>query len=638
MKKTACFKWFIVAALLLIFLLQAAGSVSRKSVTIDEVPYIASGYLYLTHQDFRLNREHPPLIKEISALPLLFLDLAWPSDNDFDEENIFFEAIDAGYAFLFENRESPEKILFMARLPGILLGLVLGVFVFLWSDRLYGFGAGLLSLLLYCFSPNLLAHARFAANDFGLTVFLFLTLYFFYRFSVRPGFLNLAGTCLCGSFALLAKFSGLFLFPILFILMLIEFLLRKDAGDEEAALFFTRAQNLSQKVKKGLDHGVLFLILIGTWIVISGITYLSFDGILKYFTGLELTNIYHNPAIENFLLGSFSNAPFLHYYVVAYFLKTPIAGVLLAGFALTLFLFDLYKRKAMGRECYLLVPPLCILVLISLFSEKNLGIRYILPAYPFLLVFSGRVWRLAGKRRFVQVLVIIAAAWYGMSSLRAYPDYLAYFNEGIGKPYEGYRYLDDSNVDWGQELVHLKAYLEKENIENPYILPYMCEPERYGIAYRPFSYSDFFEAGPRTLVISTHLMNRMRSLYWLRYLEPDHVVGQSLLVYHLDGNIVKQARRIYFDKLAAHRKDWHLFFDAANFFADTGDPEKALSFYLEARALNPRISSVHHQLGKLYFKLGKYAEAEESFRKALKRNPHLEEPARYLESMAGRHP
>jgi|GEM_PF-586786 len=637
MMKKNILKWAIVAVLVLVFFVQATGSIYKKSVSIDEVPYIVSGYMYLTRQDFRLNREHPPLIKEISALPLLFLDLSVPFNSDFNEENIFFEAIDAGYAFLFENRESPEKILFSARLPGILLGLVLGFFVFLWSDRLYGFGAGVFSLFLYCFSPNLLAHARFATNDFGLTVFLFLTIYFFYQYSRKSGFLNLVGMSLCGSFALLSKFSGLLVFPILFILCMIEILRLKDAGDTETGFLFAEKFNVSVKIKKSIEYSAMFVILVLTWIVMSGITYFSLDGILKYMEGLKLTSIYHNPATENYLLGNFSNSPFLYYYIVAYLVKTPLAGILLAGFALVLFFRDIYRRDSINPGLYLIIPPMCILIMISLFSQKNLGIRYILLVYPFLLVFSGRVWHFARTGKFLSVFVLLLAIWFGCSSLRFCPDYLAYFNEWIGSPYDGYKYLDDSNVDWGQELVHLKDYLENEKIENPYFLPFMCEPERYGITYRFFSYGGFFEPGPKTLIISAHLMNRMRSLYWLRYLETDKVIGHSLFVYHLDGDILERARKIYIDEMAENRGDWHLFFDAGNFFEDIGDHKQALTCYQKAEIMNPGFTFVHVQLGKMYYKMGDYTEAEKSFRKALARNPYIEEPARYLEAITGFH-
>ena len=59
------------------------------------------------------------------------------------------------------------------------------------------------------------------------------------------------------------------------------------------------------------------------------------------------------------------------------------------------------------------------------------------------------------------VLILILAGWYVFSAARAYPDYLPYFNELVGGPNNGYKYLDDSNIDWGYDLKRLARYQEK---------------------------------------------------------------------------------------------------------------------------------------------------------------------------------
>jgi len=42
--------------------------------------------------------------------------------------------------------------------------------------------------------------------------------------------------------------------------------------------------------------------------------------------------------------------------------------------------------------------------------------------------------------------------WNVVSSARTFPVYLAYSNELWGGPSQTYRYLSDSNADWGQQL------------------------------------------------------------------------------------------------------------------------------------------------------------------------------------------
>src|SRR3989344_4948617 len=48
-------------------------SMKQDALTFDELAHIPAGYSYLTQQDYRLNPEHPPLAKDLAALPLFFL-------------------------------------------------------------------------------------------------------------------------------------------------------------------------------------------------------------------------------------------------------------------------------------------------------------------------------------------------------------------------------------------------------------------------------------------------------------------------------------------------------------------------------------------------------------------------------------
>jgi hypothetical protein len=85
-------------------------------------------------------------------------------------------------------------------------------------------------------------------------------------------------------------------------------------------------------------------------------------------------------------------------------------------------------------------------------------LRYLLPAFPFLFVFAGRVaaWRPAARP--AQAVVIgLLAAWTALSSLAAHPRYIPYFNELIGGPRNGYRWLADSDLDWGQDGAYMRG-------------------------------------------------------------------------------------------------------------------------------------------------------------------------------------
>src|SRR5262245_12656295 len=68
-------KWKVVPYLVFVALLLTVSitSLREKSGTFDELVHLPAGYSYLATGDFHLNPEHPPLVKVLSAIPLLFL-------------------------------------------------------------------------------------------------------------------------------------------------------------------------------------------------------------------------------------------------------------------------------------------------------------------------------------------------------------------------------------------------------------------------------------------------------------------------------------------------------------------------------------------------------------------------------------
>src|SRR3990167_3328034 len=112
-------------------------SMKQDSLTFDELAHIPAGYSYLTQQDFRLNPEHPPLAKDIAALPLLFLDLNFPLDNENWTQNTeappWWAQFNLGNAFLYHSGNDPASLIFWSRLPMILLLLILGKLSRAWQ-------------------------------------------------------------------------------------------------------------------------------------------------------------------------------------------------------------------------------------------------------------------------------------------------------------------------------------------------------------------------------------------------------------------------------------------------------------------------------------------------------------------------
>src|SRR5688572_7129031 len=123
--------------LLAVFAALAIGSSSGSSVTGDEVAHLGAGYTYVRTGDFRLNPQHPPLMKALAGAPLLLLDLRPVEDIPGWAET---EEWGFGRLFLTQNLEPMRRILLYARLPMVAVGVLLGAVLFLWAREMWGYG------------------------------------------------------------------------------------------------------------------------------------------------------------------------------------------------------------------------------------------------------------------------------------------------------------------------------------------------------------------------------------------------------------------------------------------------------------------------------------------------------------------
>ncbi len=120
----------------------------NDSATMDELAHIPAGYSYLTQQDYRLNPEHPPLIKDLTALPLLLLNLNFPTNVDSWQKDINGQWT-MGAIFLYEAGNNADRILRFSRFPVMLLALLFGWLLFRWIRRIYGDKVALLALFFF---------------------------------------------------------------------------------------------------------------------------------------------------------------------------------------------------------------------------------------------------------------------------------------------------------------------------------------------------------------------------------------------------------------------------------------------------------------------------------------------------------
>jgi hypothetical protein len=226
-----------------------------------------------------------------------------------------------------------------------------------------------------------------------------------------------------------------------------------------------------------VHYGVVFAV-IG-----MGILFFGYGMDLNpYFDGLICQQEQASKGHSAFLMGKYSTTGWWYYFVVAFLVKTPIAMMVFLVISLVLFVGKAPKGTWID-EMFLLIPAATVFVFFSL-HQKAIGLRYILPMYPFLFVFASRAAQLFPSNKLLAGLSVAAVGWYIGASCCIHPHYLAYFNELAGGPDNGYKYLVDSNLDWGQDLKGLKNYMQRHGIARISLSYFGSDsPARYGIAY-----------------------------------------------------------------------------------------------------------------------------------------------------------
>lgn len=173
----------IVIAILLLFIFSVLTISSQKqwSGTCDEIAHhIPVGYVMVTKGDFKLDTSHPPLSRIIAGMPLkLFLRLNLPDSPSawrVEDRSQF------GRDFFFKYNNNPRQILFFSRLAFVFMGILCGIILFIWINKLYGIQSALFGLFLYSFCPNIIANSGLATTDITATCFILLSLFSFWLF------------------------------------------------------------------------------------------------------------------------------------------------------------------------------------------------------------------------------------------------------------------------------------------------------------------------------------------------------------------------------------------------------------------------------------------------------------------------
>jgi hypothetical protein len=615
-------------------------TIRHETQTWDEACHIFAGYRYWTRGDFAMNPEHPPLVKLLATSTLLPLHLQGPERKGlFSKEEDFL----SGTQFVYSN--NAEQIMFRTRMAASLLTLLLGILVFAATREMFGKLAAFLALTLYVFEPLVLAHGWEVTTDTGLSCFLLATVYAFYRYLKQPSLQRLALVGLAAGLGLATKHSAILIFPILIALAIAELWGRKKAPAGPGGL--PRVGWLRMAGALAAAGLIAVAVLWASYGFrlhpLPGVD--ATDRVIAYAQGLQhpLERILITEAArwdvlpQSYLYGladvgyvaGFSHSYIFgrvyphgqwFYFPVAFLIKTTISLLL---FLLMVPVAIAIRGARYRRELAFLILPPGIYFAVAMASGLNIGVRHILPVYPFVMVLGA--WAAAvliHSNRKLAYAVAVVVLFGAISSLRVFPVYLAYANELWGGPANTYKYLSDSNADWGQQLKSIKTYLDQRHVKNcwfAYFAAVVADPQHYGIPCKPLttiastwlqSSMDVPASIDGPVLISAGVLSgyefgpdQLNPYDQFTKLHPTAIIEHGVFVYdgHFDIPLASALNHVTQSQLQER----------------AGNMDQALAEAQTAAQLAPNSLQTQARLGFLLLRLGRQDEGRQALQRAL---------------------
>ena len=479
----------LALVLVLVFLGELIVSVHRQSLSWDEGDHIYAGYESWTTGNFGINPEHPPLLKEIATLPLLTMHLNAPPPVSpvFSKTEAYFN----GRSLIYNNGGlgTASSIIFRARMTAAIFSLALATLVYLAALEIFSPAAALFALTLIVFEPSIIAHGAYVTTDMAVTFGIFATIFALYRFRIQPSAGRLALVGIAAGVALAVKHSATLLLPITLVLLAFE-LIRPRPAESRAHVLRTYGAAFAAVILLGLpllwatyhfrflahpatsmQNGPMQPSLTEYMSSLHGVEprvyqFLAQWHILpeSYLYGMVDIRVQSiaGQSFPTYLFGKVHAHGVPYYFPAAFLIKSTLGFMLLLAVAL----YAIASRRLAGwqRLAFLIVPPV-VYLLIAIDTGLNIGARHILPMYPFFAILvAGAATALWQRSRPWRAVTLLLLGWHVVSASLSAPNYIAYSNELFGGPANTHRYLTDSNVDWGQQLVSVKKYLDRNNI------------------------------------------------------------------------------------------------------------------------------------------------------------------------------
>jgi hypothetical protein len=512
-RPTSAIRAFIVAhwtglacaVILLLLAVSMVRGLSYHTLTTDETVHIPAGYAYWNRHDFGPNNEHPPLAKLWATAPWLILNP--PEPPPFPTPTPAKRTIDTGRYFWQLNVGQMADLLFWARVPMIAITIGLGGLIYWCGRRLFNARAGLLAVALFSLEPTIQAHGWIVHTDIpASTAYLgwwaALAIY-----ATRPSLRRAIILGLVSGAAVSTKYNLLVLLQLGLLALGILWLVAPRRGDKRLPI---------------IGHGAIIAVLI--LLVINAVYFFGHQPLTNtdinwlrqedparaelvltimrilspivppYYQLGTYTVLTHNaeghPAG---LLGEFSSQGWWYYFPVAFTLKTALPVLILTITGIGWAVWRMVRAR--DWRFLLLIGPMFIFAASTMSSHINIGVRHFLPVFPFCFLLGGALLdRLLGRlgqarqgRRVAltpqllvgPAIVALLLGWLVVESVRAYPDDLTYMNQ-LASAEPHWYYLSDSNVEWGQDVGALAAYLRqqgettvREAIATPETLSYL---------------------------------------------------------------------------------------------------------------------------------------------------------------------
>jgi hypothetical protein len=542
--------WFAVTAIVLIcitsFGLMLYASHGDSAID-DELAHIPAGYGYVSQLDYRLNPEHPPLIKALAMLPvLMFVQPTFPTNSPAWTTEVNGQW-DMGTAFLYNSGNNANAIIQVGRVMPILLTILTIILVYFLARRFVGKLWALLPTFLFALDPTVLGQGHYVTTDLGAAFGVVLATFFFLKYIDEPDTKHLWYAGLAFGVAQVTKFSTPLLVPLfifLFIVLWLRDLIAQwsttDAS-RRAKTFFFRLCRYAWKCILIFAIGYAFIVYPIYFLFTSGYPIqrqvsdttailTSFANgptsagqmckgmrciadadiwmaghrltqpIAEYSLGILMVLQRADGGNTIYFLGHVVQSGGWIYFPTLFLLKEPIPTLIIVFLALALAVWWTIKRTlkrrstggpTVGRRIldYLTLNfgefSLASFILLywgySMHSPLNIGIRHILPTLPLIFILAAVVLKkwitklnfgaMASSSSFATlarsffssvikyIFLILLLVWLLIETFFAAPYFLSYFNEFGGGVWNGYHFVDDSNYDWGQDLIRLQSWV-----------------------------------------------------------------------------------------------------------------------------------------------------------------------------------